>query len=57
MYEEIKDHPREQNDAHYSRIFFPQAGADPLYNTVQPHQHQQEKLSPYAVVSLSDRCA
>lgn len=57
MYEEITDHPTEQNDGYYSSILFPQAGVEPLYNTVQPHQHQQQTHSPYAVVSLSTRCA
>lgn len=58
VYEEIKDHPTEQTDCcYYSSVPLPQADEDPLYNTVQPHQHQQASHCPYAVVSLSNRCA
>lgn len=57
VYEEITDHSTEQNDSYYSSVLGPQADGNPLYNTVQPHQHQQETHIPYTVVSLGcHRC-
>ncbi|XP_051802058.1 junctional adhesion molecule A-like isoform X3 [Acanthochromis polyacanthus] len=50
-YSEILPQPAEE-EHYYSRVRFSQDQTNPLYSTVQPHQSQEQELTPYDVVEI-----
>ncbi|KAF1394698.1 hypothetical protein PFLUV_G00003850 [Perca fluviatilis] len=51
VYENILARPAEQEELHYSRVYFSRSQAEPLYSTVQPHQpNRQEHVAYYTSI-------
>lgn len=52
VYDNISAQLAEQDDLHYSRVYFTKNQTDPLRSTVQPHQTQDQEHLHYAAVNF-----
>ncbi|XP_035856333.1 carcinoembryonic antigen-related cell adhesion molecule 21-like [Sander lucioperca] len=51
VYENILARPGEQEEPHYSRVYFSKSQAEPLYSTIQPHQPNRQEHAAYVTVN------
>ncbi|XP_034756333.1 uncharacterized protein LOC117961633 [Etheostoma cragini] len=51
VYENILARPAEQEEPHYSRVYFSKRQAEPIYSTVQSHQPNRQEHVDYVIVN------
>ncbi|TDH15719.1 hypothetical protein EPR50_G00012300 [Perca flavescens] len=47
VYENILAGPAEQEELHYSRVYFSKSQAEPLYSTIEPNQPNRQEHGAY----------